>query len=291
MIDLILSLAYIYTLYLMATQIYYFLHFLYMYGLRRGNNLLDRYGQQSWVLITGATCGIGKQFAIDFAKIGFNIILVSRTLAKLESAKEEIQKESKVQVETIQCDFSKCTSYKQYLEVFSKIQDKDISVLVNNVGWGCLSPFRNLKSSNIQDYVNLNVTPQTILTLMVLPKMLKRRKKSAIVNLSSYGSAYPYRNLATYRATKAFNNLFSKVLHYEESKFIDSISVKPRWIDTPLISSTQWKMDSFFVISTSHLTKSVMSQLGYEIETFGYWSHTIIASIILNLRLYKIGIN
>ena len=58
--------------------------------LKTGPNLTERYGAGSWAVITGATDGLGKQFAINLAKLKFNIVLVSRTPEKLAKVAEEI---------------------------------------------------------------------------------------------------------------------------------------------------------------------------------------------------------
>ena len=59
-------------------------------------NQLDKYGKDSWVVITGATDGIGKQLCFDFAALGFKIVLVSRSLDKLKSVASEINEKHKV---------------------------------------------------------------------------------------------------------------------------------------------------------------------------------------------------
>ena len=59
-------------------------------------NQLDKYGKDSWVVITGATDGIGKQLCFDFAALGFKIVLVSRSLDKLKSVASEVNEKHKV---------------------------------------------------------------------------------------------------------------------------------------------------------------------------------------------------
>ena len=78
--------------------------------LRRQKNLIKRYGEGSWVFITGSSEGIGKAIASEFAKKGFNIILSARTKAKLEAAKEELEAQfSGIEVRTLAVDYSHST--------------------------------------------------------------------------------------------------------------------------------------------------------------------------------------
>jgi len=74
------------------SKVYRLLKNIYKNLLRPQRKHLKRYGANSWVLVTGSSDGIGKQFALCFAKRGFNIILSARTKSKLEAVKEEIKR-------------------------------------------------------------------------------------------------------------------------------------------------------------------------------------------------------
>lgn len=66
---------------------------------------INKYGKDSWVVVTGATDGIGKQLCFDFAEKGFKIVLVSRSLEKLKKVAAEVESKHKVQTKTIVFDF------------------------------------------------------------------------------------------------------------------------------------------------------------------------------------------
>ena len=69
---------------------------LFKYFVFSRKNLIDRYGRGSWVLVTGASDGLGKQYAMDFAKDGFNIILMARNKDKTDRVAVEIEKQFNV---------------------------------------------------------------------------------------------------------------------------------------------------------------------------------------------------
>ena len=98
-------------------------------------DLPARYGKGSWVLVTGASDGLGAEFCRQFAKHGFNIVLVSRTLAKLESVEKEINtKYPKVQTRMIQMDLAGNCTFDHYRKLLLQTEDLDISVIVPNAG-------------------------------------------------------------------------------------------------------------------------------------------------------------
>ena len=87
------------------------LYVYYRKFLRKPYNLLERYGKDSYVLVTGATDGIGKEFCNQFAKLGFNLILISRNLNKLNQVSSEFKsKYPNLKTEIIEFDFNKKTS-------------------------------------------------------------------------------------------------------------------------------------------------------------------------------------
>ena len=161
---------------------------------------LSVYGTGSWALITGATDGIGKGFARELARNGFKIILVSRNAQKLRATAEEIQSEFKVDTQVVEADFGKCTSRPSHFfaTVYDQVKDKDIGVLVNNVGTNLIGLFRTVSDENIEQMNALNLWPIAMLSRLIVPSMLNRSHKGLIVNLSSIVTAAPLRGSAVY---------------------------------------------------------------------------------------------
>ena len=124
-----------------------FIFFIYKNFFRKPHNLQERYGNNTWALVTGATDGIGKAFCQEFAKRGMNVILVSRTLDKLKRVERELKTEyPQIKFECIVFDFEKCIKAEDYLETFGPLKYRfDISILVNNVGLAFNKYFMNNK--------------------------------------------------------------------------------------------------------------------------------------------------
>jgi 17beta-estradiol 17-dehydrogenase / very-long-chain 3-oxoacyl-CoA reductase len=227
-------------------------------------NLKERYGSKSWVLVTGATDGIGKGIAFKFGSLGFNIILISRSQDKLNTVVDELRTATngEIEVKTLAFDFSLKTTVRDYEEAFLPLTSLDISVLVNNVGWVAHNKSDSFEGKALQDSINVNLVPQAMLTA-IFSRQLSTRKglRSAIINLSSFASMIQGEKLI-HSACKTFNNLHSKTIHYELSESIDSISVKPMLVRTALTESSLSKAKESNVVTVDTLVESVFKQIG-----------------------------
>jgi 17beta-estradiol 17-dehydrogenase / very-long-chain 3-oxoacyl-CoA reductase len=108
---------------------------LYRHLLRPQRNLVKLYGSE-WAVVTGASDGIGEAYTYELAKRGFNIVLVSRTLEKLERVAAKCRDEFKVQTRIVQFDFGRLTNPEAVKELYVKLDtiDVDVSLLANNAG-------------------------------------------------------------------------------------------------------------------------------------------------------------
>jgi len=257
-----------------------FSKFLFKNIFRKRHNLLERYGNNTWALVTGATDGIGKKFCEELAKEGFNIILVSRSLEKLKRTSAQIkQLYPSIKTFEIEYDFSKLSNANDYLQTFKNLQENfDISILVNNVGTDYEKMFKLLEMDEMYNYLNVNITPQTVLTRIFYDKMNKREKRSAIINLSSYAADFPFAMKSLYSATKIFNHYLSMALSEENyGDKIDFLSVKPLGVETPLSGK---RANNIIAITSKQCVDGVLNDLGYENETYGHIIHKIQAPIL-----------
>jgi 17beta-estradiol 17-dehydrogenase / very-long-chain 3-oxoacyl-CoA reductase len=257
--------------------------FVYKNLLRKRKNFAQLYGRKSWAFVTGASDGIGRAICDELAKAGFNIILVSRTLKKLEKAAEELQKLNPgIETKIIAYDFSKEILLEDYIKKFSELPEKyDISILVNNVGSDQHVAYEEQKIEEIWEQINMNIKPQTIITKLFMDKIKKRQSRSAIICLSSFASDFPFPMKAVYSASKIYNHYQNRALELEFNHFnynIDFLSVRPLEVSTPM---TPKYADGVMVISAKQCAQGIFNDLGYESTTEGHWIHKIQAALIL----------
>lgn len=164
-------------------------------------------------LITGASEGIGFCLAQEFAKQGYSLVLVARTLSKLNDAGAYLQNTYKVDVQIIQQDLledeAAINIYKQVKNAGIKI-----NVLINNAGFNEMGHFVNTSLKNEIGLVKLHVSSAIELTKLFVPDMVSDQY-GRIVFLGSTGSFMPVPNNAVYCAAKAFILNFSKAIRHE----------------------------------------------------------------------------
>ncbi|KAG4070196.1 hypothetical protein HA402_003886 [Bradysia odoriphaga] len=231
---------------------------------------LRQYG--NWALVTGATDGIGKQFARSLAQRGFNIVLVSRTLSKLESVAEEISENFNVQTHTIAVDF--LSTPEIYDQIKQQILGKEIGVLINNVGMSHAAPdyFLNIpdREKVIQDIIKCNVTSVPMMCSVILPQMVQR-KNGLIVNIASVVAVIPGPCCALYAASKAFITKFSNDLGAEYGDQGINVQVL---VTGGVVRETTGD-DRFTTPTPSVYVESALRYVGYARQTTGYFPHSL----------------
>jgi uncharacterized protein len=161
-------------------------------------------------LITGASSGIGEEFARQLAGRGMHLILVARSENKLRALADELAQRHSVRVEVIAADLSAAGAATQ---VYATTRERglDVDLLVNNAGFGSYGPFETLDLAREQEQIRLNVQAVVELSHAVLPAMVARRA-GAILNVASTAGLQPLPYMAVYGATKAFVLSFSEAL-------------------------------------------------------------------------------
>ena len=153
--------------------------------------------------------GIGLNYAHELAKKGMNLVLVARKANLLNEIANDIRSKYRVKVDVIIADFGQGTII--YKNIEEGLTDKDIGILVNNVGvaYDGLNYFHEDSEENMWNMINVNICSMTIMTKMVLPGML-RKKRGAIINMSSVIAMGPQPFMTMYSATKAYVDFFSR---------------------------------------------------------------------------------
>lgn len=115
-----------------------------------------------------------------------------------------------------------------------ELKGLDISILVNNVGISNIGVFHEIPSKRIANELIVNIFPMTFLTHYLVPQLLKRERRSSVINLSSVAGENPIPFISTYSATKAYNDFFTQSIQMEYSHKIDILSVRPMYVATGL---------------------------------------------------------
>ena len=164
-------------------------------------------------LVTGASSGIGYEFALILARQGYNLVLVARNRPALASLAARCEQEHGVQVELCAKDLSVASAAE---ELFHELLARAISVdvLINDAGFAMQGEFIENDPSALLDMLQVNVVALTHLTRLFLPAMVKRGH-GRILNLASIGSFMPGPLMASYFASKAFVLSLSEALANE----------------------------------------------------------------------------
>lgn len=164
-------------------------------------------------LITGASFGLGFEFADIFAKEKYNLVIVARNKEKLEDVALELRKKYGIEVTIIVADLSNVNSPKR---LYDEISEKGIKidVLVNNAGSGKYGFFADSQDASSTDMINLNITSVTLLTKYFLTDMVKRHSGKILI-VSSIGAFQPNPFGSVYGATKAYELLLAESLSGE----------------------------------------------------------------------------
>ena len=164
-------------------------------------------------LITGASKGIGREFALLHAARGGDLVILARSEDELRQLKKEIQKRHERKVRVLVKDL---TEEQAPQEVFDWCEAEEIQVkiLINNAGFGGHGLFHEREWATDRNMIQLNIIALTALTRLFLPGMVAR-KKGRILNVSSTASLVPGPLQAVYFATKAYVTSFSNAIAEE----------------------------------------------------------------------------
>lgn len=160
------------------------------------------HGYGKTALVTGASTGIGRELAKVFAEHGYNLVVVARDVARLESLAEELYDAYGTSVTVVPKDLSKANAPQQ---IFKAVSDAGIhiDVLINNAGFGAFKNFGETPLSRVTEMVAVNVAALTALSHLFAGPMIEH-KEGRILNVASVAAFNPTPGAAVYGATKAF---------------------------------------------------------------------------------------
>jgi short-subunit dehydrogenase len=164
-------------------------------------------------LITGASAGLGSEFARLFAADGHDVVLVARRRDKLDAVSNEIAKKHGVRALALAEDLTDPAAPARIVGELGRL-GLEIEFLVNNAGFGSTGAFTELDAKRELDMVQVNVTAVVHLTRLLLPAMVARRS-GRVLNLGSTAGFQPGPFMAVYYASKGFVNSFTEALAFE----------------------------------------------------------------------------
>ena len=159
-------------------------------------------------LVTGASAGLGVEFARQLSKRGYQLVLAARRKERLDKLAAELGNARVVAI-----DLSKKESAARLIADI-EANDEVVDLLVNNAGFGLIGNFAELDAKRVRQMIDLNVSTLTDLCRAVAPGMIARRS-AGIINVASTAAFQPGPKMAVYFATKAFVLSLSEALHEE----------------------------------------------------------------------------
>jgi short-subunit dehydrogenase len=194
-----------------------------------------------WVVITGASSGIGKALTECFAREGAHLILGSLPGEKhiLEGIKDHLQKQYAIQAVTIYQDFAKPDGAEKFYDQCKKLQ-KQVYCLVNNAGIIAYGYFYELSHKQQQTLITINLMAYFSLMRLFIDDMIQQ-KEGVIINISSVSAFQPTPHHAVYGAVKAFVQSLSEAVDQEcRGTGVSVHTINPSYTDTPLLKKNNF---------------------------------------------------
>ncbi|MHB1937351.1 MAG: SDR family NAD(P)-dependent oxidoreductase [Acidobacteriaceae bacterium] len=171
---------------------------------------------QGYALITGASSGIGEEFARQLAARGWSLVLVARSQGRLEKVRGELMSTYMgIDVVAIPLDLTTPGAPADLLQR-TQAANLDVELLINNAGFGAFGEFASLDLNRARQMIDLNVAALVELAHLYLQPMLGRGR-GGVINIASVAGYAPLPYSTLYAATKAFVKSFSQAL-YEEAR-------------------------------------------------------------------------
>ncbi|XP_053727964.1 17-beta-hydroxysteroid dehydrogenase type 3 isoform X2 [Synchiropus splendidus] len=221
-----------------------------------------------WAVVTGASDGIGREYAFALAERGMNVVIMSRTKEKLNQVAGDIEASTGRRVQVIVADFVKDSIFKEFQ--------------VNNVGTlPSLIPCKFLQSADLDQaitrVINCNVKTMVKMCSIVLPGM-NSRGRGVIVNVSSGVATFPSPLYSLYAASKVFVERFSQGLQAEyKDKGIIIQAVAPFGVCTQMASYLE---PSMVALSPKDFVKCSLQYIRAGDKTYGSISHIVLGGLL-----------
>jgi len=168
--------------------------------------------KKTTALITGASSGIGAEFARQLAARGMNLVLVARREERLAALRDELEQKHGIRAEVLVADLLVAKDIEQVERRIAELTD--LEILVNNAGFGVLGNFCEVDIQGQLDMIGIHILATVRLARAAVAGMIAR-KRGFIINLSSVAAFLVDGEYTTYCAVKAYVNSFSESLQHE----------------------------------------------------------------------------
>ena len=215
---------------------------------------------KKYTLITGASSGLGIDFAHEYAKKNENLILIARRVDRLNQLKTDLLSKYNVDIIVYSMDLNNFIEINQFFELL----DENIFIhrLINNAGFGYSGSFTNMQESQIKSMISVNIEALTLLIHKVLPQMVNH-KTGEILNVGSIAAFVPGPYMAEYYASKAYVLNYSVALHEELKEHNIKVTVlcpgptKTEFFDVANSHKENKMFDSFMMDSYPVVRKGI----------------------------------
>lgn len=251
------------------------------------SNFLKKYG--SWAIVTGATDGLGKQFAIQLAEIGFNLVVVARRKNLLDDLSKSLNKTYKVDCIAIDLDLSANDSVSV---LYEKTNHLDIGLIVAAAGFGTSSNLIEADLKVEKQLIDLNC--RSLMEIShVFGKKLAAKKKGGLILISSLLGFNGAFGTANYAASKAYVQALGEGLYFELKKHhVDVLTVAPAPVNTGFAAAAGMKFN--VALKPENVVRESLASLGKKITLLpGFLSKFLYLSlcplIFRNLKVMVMG--
>ncbi|MFA5011819.1 MAG: SDR family oxidoreductase [Ignavibacteria bacterium] len=212
-------------------------------------------------LITGASAGLGVEFAKNFAKEGYNLVLAARRTERMEKLANDLIKRHNVKIKVLGKDLCHMIEVQS---IFDTLQEENIHIdlLVNNAGFGDWGYFHESDWKKVESMIDVNIKTVTKLTYLFMRPMIEKGE-GKILNVASMAAFQPGPMMAVYYATKAYVLSFSEAISKE---------VKGKGISVTILcpGPTETEFQSSANLGKSKLFKLTRIPSAKEVADFGY---------------------
>jgi len=189
---------------------------------RPRRSMRERYGE--WALITGASAGIGAEFARALARDGMSCVLTARRDDRLRTLAAELEQQYHVATRVVTADLADPAGAERLIEA---ITDVEIDVFINNAGFGYAGRFDKQDTERLRDMVQVNCVAPVVLASKLLPGM-RARGRGAMIVTGSIAGRQPLPRHALYAATKVFDLFLGEALWAElRGSGVDVLVLEP----------------------------------------------------------------